>query len=150
MQIWRPAQRITIKALGLHWREGRLLASEVRDDAGTLKGIRPLGGHVEFGERWQDTLCREFREELGIAVTITGAPIFLENIYRHEDMLGHEMIIAAEIEFPNGAYAGVRDISFREDNDTEHVARWYGVDELLANDIALFPNGLFETLFGVR
>lgn len=50
MNIWRPPSRIRVKALGLHWLNGRLLAAEVYDDAGRIKGVRSLGGGVEFGE----------------------------------------------------------------------------------------------------
>ena len=63
MTPWRPSSTIRVKALGLHWRDGRLLASEVNRDDGTLKGVRPLGGTVEFGETWQDALIREYQED---------------------------------------------------------------------------------------
>lgn len=150
MQIWRPAQQITIKALGLHWRDGKILASEVRDDHGKLKGVRPLGGTVEFGESWQDTLVREFQEELGITIQITSAPLYMENIYVHHGQRGHEVIVLAQVAFPKGAFEGAREITFREDNETEHVARWYGLDELLANEITLYPTGLFDRVFGAE
>ena len=61
MTPWLPSSTIRVKALGLHWRDGRLLASEVNRDDGTLKDVRPLGGTVEFGETWQDALIREFQ-----------------------------------------------------------------------------------------
>ncbi len=64
MTKWRPAQHGKVKALGLHWRDGKLLAAEVFDDQGRLKGVRPLGGGIEFGEHWQAALIREFKEEL--------------------------------------------------------------------------------------
>ena len=38
-------------------RDGKLLAAEVFDDQGHLVGVRPLGGGVEFGERWQAALA---------------------------------------------------------------------------------------------
>ena len=52
----------------MHWRDGRLLAVEVLDDAGRVKGVRPLGGTVEFGEKAELAVVREFQEELGITV----------------------------------------------------------------------------------
>ena len=67
---WRPPQHVKVKALGLHWRDGKLLAAEVFDDQGHLVGVRPLGGGVEFGERWQAALVREFKEELGVDVQL--------------------------------------------------------------------------------
>ena len=66
MSTWRPHPHIRVVALGLHWRGGRLLAAEVRDDAARIKGVRPLGGEIEFGESWRTALVREFNEELGV------------------------------------------------------------------------------------
>ena len=77
MTTWRPHSHIRVVAIGLHWRDGRLLAAEVRDDAGRIKGVRPLGGEIEFGESWRTALAREFNEELGIDVTITSAPLMM-------------------------------------------------------------------------
>jgi hypothetical protein len=60
-----------------------LLAAEVYDDAGRVKGVRPLGGSVEFGETARDAVIREFKEELGAEIAITGEPVFIENIFVH-------------------------------------------------------------------
>ncbi|MBI1649713.1 NUDIX hydrolase [Hyphomicrobium sulfonivorans] len=145
MTIWRPpAQiRIRVKALGLHWRDGRLLAAEVYDDSGRIKGVRPLGGSVEFGETARTAVVREFREELGIEATISGDPFFLENIYVHEGAPGHELVILFNVEFPAGAFAELTHIPFAEDNGATSIARWFNLDELdLADGPALYPTGL--------
>ena len=73
MTRWRPQDRIRVKALGLHWRDGRLLAAEVTGDSGAIKGYRPLGGSVEFGETARSAVIREFREELGIGISVISA-----------------------------------------------------------------------------
>lgn len=70
-----------MKALGLHWRGDRLLAAEVLDDAGRIKGVHPLGGTVEFGETAEAAVIREFREELGIKVKTHGARFHEEYLY---------------------------------------------------------------------
>ena len=101
---WRPSSTIRLKALGLHWRDRCLLASEVNRDDGTLKGVRPLGGTVEFGETWQDALIREFQEEIGVGIELIGDPIVLENIYTHHGALGHEILFISEVIFSSNAY----------------------------------------------
>lgn len=146
MTIWRPHQNIRVKALGLHWRNGALLAAEVPDDSGALKGVRPLGGTVEFGETWQQTLHREFREELNIDVVICGEPQVLENIYSHEGHVGHEILFVAEVLFPEGAFAGQDVIGLSEDNGACWTARWFTPEDLEARGVALFPDGLSEHL----
>ena len=143
MNIWRPSSHIRVKALGLHWRDGKLLAAEVRNDAGRIKGFRPLGGSVEFGETARDTVIREFQEELGIPVTITSPPIFFENIYTHEGAAGHEMLVLFEVAFPQGAFAGQDQIRFHENDGTACVAQWCDLDQLdRPGGPQLFPTGL--------
>jgi len=61
-------------------RDGALLVSEETDPAGEVFH-RPLGGHVEFGEYARDTVHREFREEIGQALTGVRLAGVLENIF---------------------------------------------------------------------
>ncbi len=146
MAIWRPHQNIRVKALGLHWRAGGLLAAEVHDDSGALKGVRPLGGTVEFGETWQETLHREFREELDVHVVIQSGPLVLENIYEHEGQTGHEILFVADVKFPSGAFVDQDVIKFSEDKGQICTARWFAPEDLKSQGIALFPAGLSDHL----
>ena len=149
MTTWRPHPHIRVVAIGLHWRDGRLLAAEVRDDAGRLKGVRPLGGEIEFGESWQAALMREFDEELGIDIAITSDPLMLENIFVHEGSTGHEVMFIVEVAFPQDAFSGQDRIDFREDNGEEITARWFDLAELdVDGGPSLYPTGLKELLLG--
>jgi 8-oxo-dGTP pyrophosphatase MutT (NUDIX family) len=149
MTTWRPHPRIRVVAIGLHWRDGRLLAAEVRDDAGRLKGVRPLGGEIEFGENWQAALMREFNEELGIGVSITSEPSMLENIFMHEGSTGHEVVFVAEVALPEDAFAGQERIDFREDDGEQIVARWFDLADLdIEGGPSLYPTGLKDLLRG--
>lgn len=151
MTTWRPHPHIRVVALGLHWRDGRLLAAEVRDDAGRIKGVRPLGGEIEFGEGWQAALVREFKEELGVDVAITSEPRAMENIFVHEGSTGHEVTFIAEVAFPDGAFAGQDRIDFREDNGEEIVARWFDLADLdVDGGPSLYPTGLKDMLLGSK
>lgn len=143
MTIWRPAPTIRFKALGLHWRGDHLLAAEVLDDAGRLKGVRPLGGSVEFGETAETAVIREFREELGVTVKPLGPPAFLENIYTHEGSVGHEILAIFNVTFPPDAFADQARIEFKEGNGTKCFAAWYALDILdLPSGPQLYPDGL--------
>ena len=147
MTTWRPHPHIRVVAIGLHWRDGRLLAAEVRDDAGRIKGVRPLGGEIEFGESWRDALMREFNEELGIGVTIIGEPQMMENIFVHEGAIGHEVMFIAEVAFPQRAFSGQDRVDFREDKGEEIVARWFDLAHLdLPDGLSLYPTGLKDLL----
>lgn len=72
MTRWRPSPGIAVKVLGLVFRDDALLCVEVTHDDGTVKGVRPLGGGVEFGETRAVALAREFKEELSTGIRITG------------------------------------------------------------------------------
>ncbi|MFS4580986.1 NUDIX hydrolase [Phaeobacter sp. C3_T13_0] len=146
MTIWRPVQYIRVKAIGICWRGDRLLAAEVTTDTGHIKGVRPLGGTVEFGETWQQALAREFQEELSIEITTPGRPHVLENIFTHEGKTGHEVIFAAEVTLPTAALPSDDPIVFKEDSGVECTARWFTLDELDTGGPALYPTGLKQVL----
>ncbi|MFY0635126.1 MAG: NUDIX domain-containing protein [Vannielia sp.] len=142
MTIWRPLPRIRVLAIGLAWRGTALLAAEVRDDAGRLKGVRPPGGGVEFGESWQVALRREWAEEFGLEIAIAGPPVALENIYTHEGEQGHEVVFAAPVTLPPGPHMTANTIEAREDNGLLFTARWVEFATLDTTGPALFPAGL--------
>lgn len=143
MTTWRPAPTIRLKALGLHWRGDRLLAAEVLDDAGRVKGVRPLGGSVEFGETAEAAVIREFQEELGIKVKTLGPPFFMENIYTHEGSVGHEILAIFNVTLPPGAFADQTRVEFEEDNGATCFAEWFALDRLdLPGRPQLYPEGL--------
>lgn len=143
MTTWRPAPRIRFKALGIHWRDDRLLAAEVLDDFGRVKGVRPLGGTVELGETAEAAVIREFREELGITVKTLGPPVFMENIFTHEGSLGHEVLAIFDVALPADAFADQKRIEFRESDGTKCFAEWFAINTLdLPDRPQLYPEGL--------
>ena len=146
MSIWRPKQSIQVKAIGLVWRQGRLLATEIGNDDGSVKGVRPLGGVVEFGETWQETLIREFDEELGITVSIASAPVVFENIYAHHGVAGHEIIFAADVTIPDDACRDDTPITYVEDSGEMCSAGWFDVSALDTGGLELYPTGLKKRL----
>lgn len=149
MIIWRPAPSVRVKALGVPWRQDKLLAVEVRDDRGNLKGVRPLGGTVEFGETAKCAVMREFKEELDIDVVVRGEALVIENIYEHECTIGHEVLFIFDVELPSGTFEGQDAITFYEDGGTSCTAQWFELGELdLEGGISLFPAGLKGALTG--
>ena len=150
MTPWRPSSTIRVKALGLHWLDGCLLASEVNRDDGTLKAVRPLGGTVEFGETWQDALIREFQKEIGVQIELIGDPIVLENIYTLHDALGNEVLFISEIIFSPNAYETEKFIEYFEDNGAPCIARWFDLLSLSKQGIKLFPDVLQSQIMSRR
>jgi ADP-ribose pyrophosphatase YjhB (NUDIX family) len=143
---WTPPQTIRPIAIGLLVHAARLLVMRVADASGALVGVRPPGGGVEFGERTEEALHREFREEFDVTVEILGPPAIFENLYRFNGAAGHEIVFAFPIASP--ALIGKIQGRFvvREDNGSQAAAEWVAVERLRARALALFPSGLLSHL----
>ncbi|WP_236761733.1 NUDIX hydrolase [Agrobacterium tumefaciens] len=123
------------------------MAFEVYDHEGRLKGVRPLGGSVEFGETAKDAVVREFKEEIGTEVSVLTDPMVLENVFVHEGQRRHEILFIFHLEFPQGAFEGEERIRFQEDDGTWMVAAWYDPRELdIEGAPELYPKGLKSLL----
>ena len=145
MTVWTPKAAVTVKVVGLAWRGDELLLGEVEDSSGRVKGLRPLGGHIEFGETREDALKREFAEELGCDVTLAGPWHAFENIYEHEGATGHEFIFAANVRLGDEALYGRERIAFREDEGMPCVAVWQSPATMPAG-VELYPTGLLALI----
>jgi 8-oxo-dGTP pyrophosphatase MutT (NUDIX family) len=80
-------------SLGLIIKDNNILLEE--QEGKHSKGIgyyyRPIGGTIELGERSNETLIREIHEELGVEVVIRRYITCLENIFRVDESIGHEI-----------------------------------------------------------
>jgi 8-oxo-dGTP pyrophosphatase MutT (NUDIX family) len=123
------------------WRGPELLAFEVTDSEDRVKGIRPLGGGIEFGETREQAMRREFKEELGCVPTIIGPWHCIENIFEHEGNVGHQIMCVADIELDNRSIYDKNLIEFAEDDGTLCTAKWF-TPNLLPEGVHLYPLGL--------
>jgi ADP-ribose pyrophosphatase YjhB (NUDIX family) len=143
--VWTPSPIILVKVLGLAWQGERMLLGEVEDSSGRVKGVRPLGGAVEFGETREQTLAREFREELGCGVSIAGPWHAFENIFEHEGHIGHEYMFAANVLLDDAALYARERIAFLEADGTGCSAVWLDPRNLPPG-VVLYPSGLAALL----
>ena len=144
-QSWRPPKAIRPLAIGLIRREGEILVMAVKDDRGGIKGWRPPGGGIEFGESAEQTVVRELMEELGESAVCRDRVCVLENIFVHEGHPGHEVVFVFDVEFSEpSAYANERYAYVDQGISNEVV--WRSVREFSAGTETLFPEGLLEHL----
>ncbi|MGH1413151.1 MAG: NUDIX hydrolase [Pelagimonas sp.] len=133
-------------AIGIFRREDYVLAGPVYDDDAQIKGWRPLGGEIEFGERGADALIREMREETNQEVTDVRIIGTLENLYEHHGEKGHEMVLVYEARFANPSIYDADQLAFAEADGLEMQAKWISLPKARAGRIALYPDGLADLL----
>ena len=73
--------------------KNKILAMEGYDSVKQETFYRLIGGGIEFGEKAEDTVVREFREELGLDIKITRFLGTSENIFTYEGKPGHEIVL---------------------------------------------------------
>jgi ADP-ribose pyrophosphatase YjhB (NUDIX family) len=130
-------------SVGIVRRGDELLLMAVRIDDGAIKGWRPLGGSIEFGERAADALKREFAEELGLVIAEPKLLAVLENLYTHHDAAGHEIVFVFEATLADGA-AYRRDAFTFEDGGVRNDVRWVALARFQAGQELLLPTSLLE------
>ncbi len=135
-------------ALGLFWRGDELLVFEGRDPTSGEVFYRPLGGGIQFGERGDEALQREFAEELAVElgdVRYLGA---LENICAYNGERSHEIVQLYEATFADSSLYDQEHFEVHEEDDLVFPARWVPLSELRSDGPPLYPEGLLAYLNG--
>ncbi len=117
----------------------------VRDDDGAIKGWRPLGGSIEFGERASDALRRELAEEVGLSIAEPTLLTVMENLYSHNGAPGHEIVFVFEAKLADDTHGGREEFSF-DDGGVRNEVRWVALANFERGEAELFPAGLLKHL----
>jgi ADP-ribose pyrophosphatase YjhB (NUDIX family) len=136
---------IRVKAIAIVRRgETVLLSFAIDPDTGRRYG-RFLGGGVEPGERAEDALRREWREELGLELAGVEARGVVENIFEHGGRIHHEVIFVFRAAL---AERSLYDRSTFAVNEAvcDGPAEWVAVDALRRCEIAVYPPELLDLL----
>jgi ADP-ribose pyrophosphatase YjhB (NUDIX family) len=142
---WRPPPSVRPIAIGIVRRGNELLLMSVCDDDGNIKGWRPLGGSIEFGERAADALKREFVEELGLAIKEPRLLTVMENLFHHHGTQGHEIVFVFEAAFADARAYEQEQFTFA-DGGVHNGAQWVDLARFRDGREPLFPDGLIEAL----
>lgn len=134
-------------ALGIVEHQGRILVEVLsgKHSKGTGTFYRPPGGGIEHGEHSQEAMVREIREELGAEAHRLELFGVLENIYRIDEFVGHEISFIYKAEFADSSLYEQERFTL---TDGEHVAEavWMPVRDFVSGANVIYPNGLAELL----
>lgn len=137
--------RVTVLAL---IRNGnRILVQQGYDSLRQQTFFRPLGGGVDYGERAEEALRREFMEELEAELSNIRLQRVIENIFTLEGLAGHEIIFLFEAELKDTSLYDADKLRAHEHGDGDFDALWKPVADFEARDI-LYPPGIEEFLQG--
>jgi 8-oxo-dGTP pyrophosphatase MutT (NUDIX family) len=123
----------------------RILVAEGHDSKKGQTFYRPLGGTIEFGERGEETVQREFREEINADLTEVRYVGMLESIYTYEGQRGHEVVLVYD-----GRLSDVslyeKEIIQGDELGQPFKAAWKRLDEFGSGKPPVYPDGLLELL----
>ena len=82
-----------VKTLGIVFHAEQILVEEFHGRHSKGEGIyyRPIGESIEFGEKSSMALIREYYEELKVEIKIGHYIGCLENIFKINEEIGHEI-----------------------------------------------------------
>lgn len=135
------------KSLGLIIKDNYILLEEQvgKHSKGIGYYYRPIGGTIELGERSDETVVREFYEELGVEIVIRRYISCLENIFKIDDDIGHELIQIYIVDFKDERLYQKENFTVTEGMKVA-VAKWVSKDEIISGEKVLYPNGLKDLL----
>lgn len=136
-----------VNTLGIVTRNKQILVEEYtgRHSKGTGFYYRLIGGTIELGEHSKETLVREFYEELGVEITIKCHLRCIENIFKIDENIGHEITQIYLVEFNDPNLYEEEHFKVTEGNKITY-AKWIPVDDFEQGDKILYPNELIKLL----
>lgn len=126
-------------ALGLAIKDNKLLVGEGYDNVKKETFYRCLGGGIEFLEKSDEALKREFKEEISADIIVKDFLGISENIFKYKGKQAHELILFYSIEIPEKYYKDEYQIP-----DDNSKAKWIDINEFKNKRKILYPEEVFK------
>jgi ADP-ribose pyrophosphatase YjhB (NUDIX family) len=121
----------------------RILVTEFREKGRIY--YRPLGGTIEFGERGEEAVRREFREEIAAELAEVCYLGTLENIYTDGEMRGHEIVLVYDGRLTDTSLYK-EEVIQGDELGVPFRAVWKRLDEFDSETLPVYPEGLMALL----
>ena len=128
-------------ALGLAIKNNKLLVSEGFDKVKNETFYRCLGGGIEFLEKSEEALKREFLEEINIDIMVKDFLGISENIFTYQGKKAHELILFYSIDISDDNYQEEYKVI---DDHGETIAKWIDIEEFKNKNKILYPEEVFK------
>ncbi len=129
--------------IGIVRNGNKILVSEGHDNVKNQTFYRCIGGGIEFLEKSQDALKREYKEELGVEIEIIEYLGLAENIFTYQGKNAHEMILFYNVKIKE---SDLKEKYHIVDGDFEMNAYWIDIDEFKNSKKILYPEQIFKYL----
>lgn len=127
--------------LGILKKENKILVGEGYDKIKNQTFYRCLGGGIEFGEKSDEALKREFQEEIQADIKIKDFLGMSENIFTFNGKQGHEIVVFYSIDMDDKFYKDEYHIIDEEDSG---IAKWVDIEEFKNHNKILYPEEVFK------
>lgn len=129
--------------LGVVKHKNKLLVSKGYDKIKKQEFYRCLGGGIEFLEKSNEALKREFKEEINLDIEVGKFLGISEDIFEYKGKKAHELV------FYYDAY--INDKDYKEkynliEGNLETEAIWVDVDRFKNKELILYPEEIFRYL----
>ncbi len=125
-------------SLGAAQAGGKLLFSRGFDTVKKEAFLRPLGGHVEFGETGEETIKREMQEEVGCDALDARFVFVVENLFTYNGKQSHEIILMYEGKLADESLYRKEKFMFME-GERETEAGWYSKADVEKEGVNIYP-----------
>ena len=123
----------------------RILVAEMYDNVKRETFYRPLGGTIEFGERAEEAVQREFQEEIGTPLENVKCLGMLENIFTCEGERGHEIVLVFDASLVDRSLYN-KDVIQGDELGSPFKAYWKSLGEFIPGKPPVYPDGLVDLL----
>lgn len=137
--------KIRVIAICVFRKGNKILAFEGYDTIKQQAYHRPLGGTVEFGERSDQAVIREIKEEINAEVVDLRYLGTIENIFVYEGNKGHELVQVYDGRFVDESLYE-KPIIQGVEKSSPFRAVWVDLEKTGNGYPPLYPTGLVELL----
>lgn len=138
-------KKIVVKALCVIEQDGKLLLCKGFDSVKKETYYRFVGGTIDFGEKAEDALKREIREELDSEIENLEFITVVENVFIYEKKPGHEICFIYKGDLTNKEVYQKKVIPIPGEDD--FPAEWVPISDILEGKVILYPEFDYHKLF---